>query len=64
LATRFLDRGNEVIVCGRSKDILDQLVSQHPQIQIRVCDIALRKERESPRKMVNYGVSVAQRTGQ
>jgi len=47
LATRFLDRGNEVIVCGRRKDVLDQLVSEHPQIRTRVCDISLRKEREA-----------------
>ena len=32
LAIRFLDRGNEVIVCGRRDDVLAEFKSERPQI--------------------------------
>jgi len=47
LAIRFLERGNEVVVCGRREDILDRLRSEHPQIQTIRCDVASRQERET-----------------
>jgi len=47
LAIRFLERGNEVVVCGRREDILDRLRSEHPQIPTIRCDVASRQERET-----------------
>jgi len=47
LATRFLDRGNEVIVCGRREGMLNLLRSEHPPIQTIQCDVAGQSERET-----------------
>lgn len=40
LATRFLDRGNTVIICGRREDKLREAKERFPDLQTRVCDVA------------------------
>ena len=46
LAIRFLDRGNEVIVCGRRNDVLAELTLEYPKIVTHVCDVGVSDERE------------------
>jgi uncharacterized oxidoreductase len=46
LVKRFLDRGNEVIVCGRRAEWLDNAKKQFPQLQTRVADVADPSSRE------------------
>lgn len=38
-AEAFLKLDNEIIICGRRKDRLEQIKSRHPQIHIRQCDL-------------------------
>src|SRR5882724_3568884 len=45
LAERFLLAGSQVIVCGRREDKLREAQAKHPDLQIRVCDIAVPAER-------------------
>src|SRR5262245_19913508 len=45
LAERFLAAGSEVILCGRREEKLREAKSQHPQLHIRVCDVAGEPER-------------------
>jgi uncharacterized oxidoreductase len=40
LAERFLQAGSEVIVCGRREAKLREVQANHPQMKIRVCDVA------------------------
>ena len=47
LATRFLEKGNEVIICGRREDKLNEAASQYDGLRTRVCDLALDTERKS-----------------
>ena len=47
LAERFLQRGNEVIVCGRREAALEQIRSEHPKIGTIRCDVASHCERET-----------------
>jgi uncharacterized oxidoreductase len=46
LVKEFLDAGNEVIICGRRKDKLDEAKSLFPKIQARQFDISSEKDRE------------------
>lgn len=46
LAKRFLDSGNEVIICGRRADKLDQVKSQHTGFHTCVADISTAEGRE------------------
>lgn len=45
-AERFLAANNEVIICGRRADKLQEAKEKHPQIHTRVCDVAEESERE------------------
>ena len=47
LAKRFLDRGNEVIVCGRREERLKQVRDELPDIKTYVCDVSDTSEREN-----------------
>jgi len=47
LAERFLKRGNEVIICGRRKDKLEEAQKKNPKLHIRVCDVSSELERIS-----------------
>src|SRR5689334_3068710 len=46
-AKRFLERGNDVIICGRRQDWLAQVELEFPQIHTRVCDVSDRSAREN-----------------
>jgi uncharacterized oxidoreductase len=45
LAERFLRAGSRVIVCGRREEKLREAKDKHPEIQTRVCDLALEADR-------------------
>jgi uncharacterized oxidoreductase len=40
LAARFLQQGNEVIICGRRLETLDEARRQYPQLQVYQCDLS------------------------
>jgi len=40
LVKRFVDRGSEVIICGRRADRLEQVRSEIPKVHTRVVDVA------------------------
>src|SRR5215203_1958718 len=45
LAERFLRAGSEVILCGRREEKLREAQAAHPEMKIRVCDLARETER-------------------
>jgi uncharacterized oxidoreductase len=47
LAEAFLERGNIVIICGRREERLLQAKEKHPELHIRVCDVADENDRRS-----------------
>src|SRR5438874_8031844 len=47
LATRFLKRGNKVIICGRREEKLAEVKAQFPHMHTRICDIEHSAEREA-----------------
>lgn len=44
-AERFLQAGNEVIVCGRRESKLLEARDKHPELITRVCDVTVESER-------------------
>ena len=40
LAESLLERGNEVIICGRRENRLIEVQNEHPGLHIRVCDVS------------------------
>ncbi|HYQ90121.1 MAG TPA: SDR family NAD(P)-dependent oxidoreductase [Candidatus Binatia bacterium] len=46
LAQRFLQAGSKVIVCGRSKERLEEARGKHPQLLTYVCDLSKERQRE------------------
>ena len=44
-AERFLQLGNQVIICGRREDVLAQAQAQHPGLITYVCDLSQETER-------------------
>ena len=47
LAIEFLNKGNEVIICGRRESILNEVKSKYPQMHIYKADISKLEERKS-----------------
>src|SRR5581483_2885756 len=47
LATRFLDAGSDVVICGRREDKLREAKAAHPKLRTRVCDVARDEDREA-----------------
>lgn len=45
LTERFLKDGNQVIICGRRKDVLQEVNTQYPTVITRVCDLSNEEER-------------------
>ena len=45
LTERFLEAGNEIVICGRREDRLLEAQKKYPQLHTRVCDVALAEER-------------------
>lgn len=52
LAERFLHGGNEVIICGRREEKLQEAKERFPNLHIRVCDVSDKCERQSLAKWV------------
>jgi len=46
-AERFLESGNEVIICGRRKEKLIEAQKKHPEFHIKVCNLAEDKDRKA-----------------
>jgi uncharacterized oxidoreductase len=46
LTERFLAENNQVIICGRRAELLDQVRAKHPSVITRVCDLSVEAERE------------------
>jgi uncharacterized oxidoreductase len=44
-AERFIKAGNKVIVCGRRKEVLQNVKEKFPSLITRVCDLAIEAER-------------------
>jgi len=51
LARQLSDRGNRVIICGRSEESLEKAKAQAPALLTRVCDVA---DPESRRALVTW----------
>ena len=47
MAEAFLEAGNQVLICGRREDRLLEAQKKHPELKIRVCDVADDKDRRS-----------------
>ncbi len=45
LSTRFVSENNQVIVCGRRTDALNDLKDKHPAVVTRQCDLSVEQER-------------------
>lgn len=45
MAERFLQAGSKVIICGRRKEKLKEAKDRHPQLTVRVCDLARVRHR-------------------
>lgn len=45
LAEKFLDEGNKVIICGRREARLLEAQKNHPELNIKVCDVANQNDR-------------------
>jgi uncharacterized oxidoreductase len=46
LAEAFVKAGNDVIICGRRENKLEEAKEKLPQINIRKCDLSQEKERQ------------------
>ena len=46
LTERFLAENNQVIVCGRREDVLQELTEKNPAVITRRCDLSSETERE------------------
>jgi uncharacterized oxidoreductase len=46
MAESFLAAGSEVIICGRRKERLLEAQGKHPDLQIKVCNVAEQAERK------------------
>lgn len=46
LALALLERGNQVIICGRRQDKLAELAAQHPGLVTYACDVSDAAQRE------------------
>jgi uncharacterized oxidoreductase len=47
LAQRFLQAGNEVIICGRREEKLKESKHMFPKLHTRVCDVSNESDRQS-----------------
>jgi uncharacterized oxidoreductase len=47
LTERFLQIGNQVIICGRREAVLNEVKAKHPEVITRVCDLNKAEDRES-----------------
>lgn len=47
LAVEFLDKGNEVIICGRRENTLNEAKAKYPKLHIRQADLSKIDDRKS-----------------
>jgi uncharacterized oxidoreductase len=47
MAESFLEAGNEVIICGRREERLLQVQKKHPDLHIKVCNVADEADRKA-----------------
>ena len=47
IAKEFIDSGNEVIICGRREQKLEEAKKKLPGLHTRVCDLSKKEERSS-----------------
>ena len=47
LTERFLKEGNKVIICGRRKDILQEVANRFPSVITKVCDLSVETDRNA-----------------
>jgi uncharacterized oxidoreductase len=47
LAEAFLREGNQVIICGRREEKLQEAKSKLPALHVRICDVSKYSEREN-----------------
>jgi uncharacterized oxidoreductase len=52
MAEKFLEEGNEVIICGRTKTKLDKAKAKHPNLHTIVADVSNEKGREILRQEI------------
>ena len=45
LTERFLEEGNEVIICGRREELLKAVAQKHPSIITKTCDLSKEEDR-------------------
>src|ERR1700759_2579892 len=45
LTKRFIEENNTVIICGRRKEVLQQVKEQLPSVITKVCDVSVKEER-------------------
>ena len=57
MAKAFLEEKNQVIICGRRKERLLEIQKNHPEIHIRVCDVANEADRKMLVEWVNTDFS-------
>jgi uncharacterized oxidoreductase len=54
LAEALLKRGNRVIICGRREERLQRAKQKHPELFIKVCDVA---DREDQRRLYEWATA-------
>lgn len=47
LAARFLEAGNQVLICGRRQDKLEEAAKAHPGLRTFLCDVSKPADREA-----------------
>ena len=45
LTQRFIEEGNDVIICGRREELLQKVADQFPGVITRTCDLSIEQER-------------------
>jgi uncharacterized oxidoreductase len=53
LAVEFLNKGNEVIICGRRENALNEAKSKYPKLHIHQADISKSEERKN---LINWSI--------
>jgi len=59
----FLEAGNEVIICGRREERLLEAQKKHPELQIKVCNIADEEDRRTLLEWISAHFSNSEHPG-
>ena len=52
LTERFVELGNDIIICGRREDVLKEVADKYPTVSYRVCDLSNEEERVNLRDWI------------